>query len=108
MQNKDIIALLEQTGLPVAYAHFPIKEAPPPPYIAVRQTNSENFNADNIVYKKIYWYEIELCTKLKEPQIENMITDLFDLNKIPWEKTDEGFVESDGLFSIFFEIKKEE
>lgn len=106
MSLKDIVAILNKTGLPVAYDHFSTRKPPPAPYIAVVVDNTENFFAGNTVYAQLAYFEIELCTIKKEPDTEKQLTDILDANNIAWQKTDEGYNSDDGLYSIFYEFKE--
>ena len=100
MTVEKLKNILGETGYPVAYDHFSTENPPVPPYLAFRTAYTNNFFTDNIVSK-------ELCAgKKKDPEAEKRLTDILTANKIAWQKTDEGFVESDGLFSVFYEFKE--
>ena len=107
MKVEKLKNILGETGYPVAYDHFSTENPPVPPYLAFRTAYTNNFFADNIVSKIVAHIELELCTgKKKDPEAEKRLTDILTANKIAWQKTDEGFVESDGLFSVFYEFKE--
>lgn len=101
MDEAALKALLETTGLPVAYHHFktPLK----PPYIVYLFAYSSNFGADNKVHKEIPNYQVELYTKTKDPTSEALIEGLFDANDIFWDKT-ETYIDSEGLYQVLYEI----
>ena len=101
MNEEALKALLETTGLPVAYHHF--KTPPEPPYIVYLLSYSSNFGADNKVHSQADNYQVELYTTIKDPASEKLIEDLFDENDIYWEKT-ETYIESEGLFQVLYEI----
>lgn len=106
MTLQDIIEMLEETGYPVAYDHFP-KDAPPAtPYIAFTIPYTDNFYSDNIVYQQIIYGEIELCSATKDTAAEKKLTDVLDSHGIAWQKASEEFIDDDGLYSIFYDFKE--
>lgn len=106
MTLDNILDMLEETGYPVAYDHFPKENPPDVPYIALRFPYSENFFADDKTYKQLVYVEVELCTLKKDPLAEKKLIDIFYNHDITWQKTSEEFIEEDdGLFSIYFEFK---
>lgn len=106
MSLKDVVAMLNETGLPVAYDHFSTRKPPPAPYVAVAVEGTDNAFADNGVYAQMAYFAVELCTVKKEPETEKTLTDVMDAHDIAWQKTDEGYNQTDGLYSIFYEFKE--
>lgn len=106
MNLSDMISMLEETGYPVAYDHFPVDSPPTVPYIALTLPNSNNFYADNTVRQEIVHCTVELCTEKKDPLVEKTLTDVLNSHGIPWQKTSEEFIENDKLFSIFYEFEE--
>ena len=102
MTLQELNNILKSTGYEVAYAHFntPIK----PPFITYLISNSENFIADNKVYKKIDNIKIELYTSIKDLQAEEKLEKLLDENDIAYE-TDETWIESEKLFQKIYEVR---
>lgn len=107
MTLSDMISILEETGFPVAYDHFPVESPPTVPYIAVTLPYTDNFYAENKAWKQFAIWNIELCTAVKDPQAEKALTDILDSHNITWQKTSEDFIEDDGVFSIFYEFEEE-
>ena len=107
MTLSDMISILEETGFPVAYDHFPVELPPTVPYIAVTLPYTDNFYAENKVWKQFAIWNIELCTEIKDPVAEKALTDILDSHNITWQKTSEDFIEDDGVFSIFYEFEEE-
>lgn len=101
MDETALKELLEQTGLPIAYSHY--ASPPPPPYLIYFLDRSENFGADDKVYRKISDYVIELYNTKKDPASEAQIESLFDDNDVYWEKT-ESWIESEKLFLVAYYI----
>ena len=104
---EDLYILLKETGYPVAYSHFNANEdnpPPMPPFITYLVTNSENFGADNKVYKKIYNIQIELYTLQKDIEAEELLENILDKNEIYYEIS-ESFIESESLFQRIYEVR---
>ena len=53
MTHNEIVEMLEETNLPIAYDHFAEGESPDPPFICFLFPGSDNFSADGMVYLKI-------------------------------------------------------
>jgi len=101
--HEELFQILKATGLPVAYSHFP--EGPPSiPYITFIEIGSENFFADDNVYKDIKDYNIELYTQYKEPNVEKVLEDLLKANELPFT-TAETYIESEKLFQKIYEVR---
>ena len=104
MLLSELIVLLDNTGFPVFYDHFPEELGKRMPYIALNDPQSINFYADNRVYQRITRTDIRLYTTAKEPEAEARIIKPLDANEIPWEFEDEGFSVEDGAYSTLFII----
>ena len=63
MGLKELVKILEKLKIPIAYNHFSTVQKPP--YLVYKVTSSNNFIADNKVYKKIRKVDIELYTEIK-------------------------------------------
>ena len=62
MTHNEIVAMLEEAGLPLAYDHFAEGESPDPPFLVFLFPSSDNFSADgsDIFYNKTeVWIETE-------------------------------------------------
>lgn len=99
---KDIEALLENTGLPVAYRSFPENIVPPLPYICYLNPYDNNFSADGQVYMEIKHLQIELYTKMKEPNTEERVKKA--ISNFFWERT-ENYLDSEECYQIIFELE---
>lgn len=102
MNLEKIRDLLLSTGLPVAYRCFPIKEAPPLPYICYIVLNSDNFSADGTVYTKIDRVQIELYTREKDVEAETKVENVLSL--LFWQKV-ETYIETEKCYQIAYEIE---
>lgn len=102
MNNGELRALLETTGLKVAYRAFNKGQAVPLPYICFFETNTDNFFADGEVYSKVRVIQIELYTKLKDSEIEDKVEKA--LSSICWNKT-ETYLETEKCYQISYEVE---
>lgn len=81
---ENIKEILKTSGLPVAYGFFPEDAAPDLPILVYQSVYSNNFSADNVVYKKFDHIQIDLYTKLKDPLTEGKVEKA--LSSFYWEK----------------------
>ena len=102
MTLTELANILLAAGYPVAYSHF--KEEQTTPFITYRETMTDNFKADNHVYKKIPLVDVELYTDKKDLTAESKLETLFDQHEIAWNST-ETFIESEKIFQRIYEIK---
>lgn len=102
MTLKELEKQLETTGLPIVYRAWPEKKAPPLPFICYLTAYSNNFGADNEVYQKINHIQVELYTKLKDPELEDKVEQA--LSSFFWNKTEE-YIDSERCYQILYEIE---
>lgn len=102
MNNEELKALLETTGLKVAYRAFDEKQAPPLPYICFYETDTDNFFADGKVYSQIRVMQIELYTRRKDSEIEDKVENA--LSSFCWNKT-ETYIETEKCYQISYELE---
>ncbi|WP_099329106.1 hypothetical protein [Clostridium paraputrificum] len=102
MNLIELEDMLKQTSYPVKYSHFekPVKV----PYITYINSNTNNFIADNIVYKKISDVQIELYTRKKDLGVEEKLEKLLDENELAYE-TSEVWIEEERLFQKIYEVR---
>lgn len=102
MTLQELNNILKSTGYKVAYSHFntPVKA----PFITYLISNSENFIADNKVYKKIDNIKIELYTSIKDLQAEEKLEKLLDENEMPYECSEE-WIEKEKVFQRIYEVE---
>ena len=101
MTFQDVIGLLQEANLPLAYDHFAEGESPDPPFIIFLFPGSNNMFADDSIYLRINELHVELYTDKKDPEIESMLEDIFAAHDILWEKT-EAWIESEKLYEILY------
>ena len=78
MTYHELVEMLEETNLPIAYDHFAEGESPDPPFICFLLPGSNNFAADGQVYYKIHDVHIELYTDAKDPKVESRVEAVLD------------------------------
>ncbi|RBP89397.1 hypothetical protein DFO70_11144 [Cytobacillus firmus] len=105
MTLEELKAILDQTGFPVAYSHFnETDDVPPqPPFIAYLVTGSNNFFADEKVYKRIDSINVELYTSIKDELAEKKVEDLLTANGIAYQK-DESWIQAEKLFLQIYDF----
>lgn len=102
MTLSELNTLLKTTGLPVVYRAWDESTAPPLPYICYLVAYSNNFSADGAVYAPFNHIQIELYTKLKDPETEGKVE--LALSSFFWEKT-ETYIDTEKCYQILYEIE---
>ena len=105
MTHNEIVAMLEEAGLPLAYDHFAEGESPDPPFLVFLFPSSDNFSADGRVYLKVEVVHIELYTDEKNPETERLVEDVLDAHDIFYEKT-EVWIESERLYEVLYSFER--
>lgn len=88
----------------VVYRAWPVGQAPPLPFITYMVDDSDNFGADDIVYKAINRVNIELYSKNKDTVSEGLIEALLESLSIYWEK-DETYIDDEQCYEIIYTIE---
>lgn len=97
-----IYETLQSTNLPCAYSHFKTKQDPP--YIVYIGNGQETFEADNTHYWKTNSYQVEYYFTEKNEQNEASIEDALLNAGYLYEKSEDIFIESEGVFVIYYYI----
>ena len=74
MTHEEVMAVMEEIGLPYAYHHFAEGESPDPPFAVFLYPGSNNFSADGKVYFKADRLNIEIYTDIKTPRKADRVT----------------------------------
>jgi hypothetical protein len=104
---EELAAILQSTGLPVAYSHFVESEdspLPQPPFIIYLVAYTSNFAADNTVYYEIRNIQIELYTDTKDIETEHLLEGVLNSNELVYQST-ESYIESEQLFQKIYEVR---
>lgn len=104
MPHADVIAMMEEIGLPFAYDHFVEGESPEPPFFVFLYPGSNNFAADGRVFYKVNRLNIELYTDLKDAELEEQVEAVLDLHSIFYEKS-EVWIESENLYEVLYQME---
>ncbi|MDY5007931.1 hypothetical protein [Candidatus Allofournierella merdipullorum] len=102
MTLSEVDVLLKTTGFPVTYRAWPENEAPPLPFVCYVEAGSNNFAADGVVYYPVKRMQVELYTKLKDPETEGKVEAA--LSSFFWEKT-ETYLSTEKCYQILYEIE---
>lgn len=96
-----------QTGvkIPVAYSHFVDKNVPKsPPYLVYIGEGQETFKADNTFYHTRNTYQLEYYFTEKDESEEAAIEKILLDNGYLYEKSEDIFIEDEGVFVIYYHI----
>ncbi len=104
MTYNEIIDMLEEAGLPLAYDHFEEGESPDPPFLIFLFPSSDNFAADGVVYRKINELHIELYTDLKQPDVEAQIEAVLDRHEMVYDKS-EVWIPEEKLYEVLYSME---
>lgn len=97
-----IFQTLKTTGLPVAFSHF--KTAQEPPYIVYIGNGQDVLEADNTHYWRNNRYQVEYYFTTKNEQNEAEIEDALLDNGYLYDKSEDVFIEDEGVFVIYYYI----
>lgn len=103
MTLEELKQRCTEQGFKYAYGRF--KNPTEPPHLVAISTDTDNFMADNKVYKKILPIKLDYTYTDKNITEQNKIEDII-LGDIPWNKTKETYLEGEGVWQVsyFFEI----
>lgn len=103
MTLEELKTRCERQGFKYAYGIF--KDATEPPHLAAKTIESDNFMADDRVYKKKSLVQLDYTYLDKNVEEQNKIEDII-LGDIAWEKTDENYFPDEKCWQVsyMFEI----
>ena len=107
MTHNEIVEMLEETNLPIAYDHFAEGESPDPPFICFLFPGSDNFSADGRVYLKIRNVNVELYADLKDSELEERLETVLDRHGIFYQKS-EAWIEEEKLYEVLYQFETED
>ena len=91
--------------IPVAYSHFDKKDAPKePPYMTYLGNGQDTFQADDTHYYTRNRYQLEYYFTEKDEQEEAVIESVLLDNGFLYEKSEDVFIEDEGVFVIYYQI----
>lgn len=98
----SIYTTLQSTGLPCAYSHF--KTAQEPPYIVYIGNGQETMQADNTHYWRENQYQVEYYYTEKNEANEAAIEDALLGSGYLYDKSEDIYIEDQGVFVIYYYI----
>lgn len=107
MTQAELYQALKSIGLPIAYHHFEGTEqnpVPAPPYIVYLFAYSSDFIADNINYKEISNFQVELYTIKKDLQSEALVQNKLKELELPYSKV-ETYLDTEKMYQVIYEIR---
>lgn len=93
---------LTSTGLPCAYSHF--KKPVTPPFIVYLGNGQTTFGADNTWHYTNNRYQVEYYFTEKNEVNEKAIEDALLRDGFNYEKSEDSYIESEGLFVIYYYV----
>ena len=101
-----LFQILKSTGFDVSEVVFPDNVSPTLPFVLFECTDTENFVADNQVYKKICNYDIRLCNDGTRPNnaAKRTLENVLNTNKIPWQITSTYQNTEESMYETIYEI----
>ena len=98
----SLITTLQATKLPCAYSHF--KTPQTPPYIVYIGNGQSNLNADNTHYYRKNEYQVEYYFTTKNEANEEAIESALLADGFLYDKSEDIYIESEGVFVIYYYI----
>lgn len=98
---------LQTIGLPCAYSHFRKEdgEVPQqPPYLVYMGAGQDTFEADNTHYYTENRYRVEYYFTEKDEEEEAEIEATLLSNGFLYTKSEDAFIDSEGVFVIYYTI----
>lgn len=104
-QVMTVYHILQSLGIPCTYSHFRTGDAPKePPYIVYMGNGQDTFDADNTHYYRNNRYRVEYYFKEKNEAQEAAIEQALLDHGFLYEKSEDVFVDSEGVFVIYYYI----
>lgn len=104
MTHEDIVHMLEEANIPLAYDHFAEGESPDPPFLVFLFPGSENVFADDTVFQKVDDLNIELYTDKKDPELEKRIETILMEHDCPYEKS-EVWIAEERMYEVLYQTQ---
>ena len=101
MELKELVKILQKLNIPIAYHHFTTSQKPP--YLVYKVTSTNNFIADNKVYKKIRKVDLELYTGNKNEELEKKLEAILCENEMVFDCF-ETYIQSEDVYQVIYEI----
>ena len=93
---------LQSTGLPCVYSHFKTPQSPP--YLVYIGNGQDTLEADNTHYWRNNRYQVEYYFTDKNEQNEAAIENALLGNGFLYDKSEDVYIEAEGVFVIYYYI----
>lgn len=103
MTHNEVMEMLEELSLPVAYDHFAEGESPDPPFLCFLYPENRPIGADNVVYYQLHELDIELYTDAKNPPLERKVEKLLTEHELFFHKS-EVWIEEEKMYEVLYEV----
>lgn len=100
---KNTLSSISGFSTKVAYRAFPVGKAPKLPFICYLATDTDNFDADNVVYHVIQNVDVELYTAKKSETTEALVEKKFAEVGIVWDKSEQ-YLDDENCYEILYSI----
>ena len=101
MTQEQVVAMVEEIGLPFAYDHFAEGQSPEPPFLVFLFPESRNFAADGVAYYKKNKLHLELYTEYKSVELEGQIEAVLERHGIFYGKS-VTWIETERLYEVLY------
>ena len=99
---RSIVTTLQGLDIPVAYSHF--KTAVNPPFLVYLGNGQNTLDADSTHYWRQNTYQLEFYFEKKDEAQETSIEDAPLADGWLYDKSEDVFIESEGLFVIYYSV----
>lgn len=99
---RNIVTTLQGLDIPVAYSHF--KTAVNPPFLVYLGNGQNTLDADGTHYWRQNTYQVEYYFEKKDEAVETSIEDALLADGWLYDKSEDVFIESEGLFVIYYSV----
>ena len=106
MTHNEIMAMLAESGISVAYDHYAEGESLDPPFICFLYPYTNHFPADVRVYAKVNVVHVELYTDRKNPHLEENLENILDRYGIVYSKS-EVWIADERLYEVLYTFELE-
>lgn len=103
MKYNEIVTMLEEASLPLAYHHYAEGESPDPPFLLFSFPAEDTFAADDIVYISFPEVDVELYTDKKAPSLERKLEEIFTRHEVYWSKS-EVWIAEEKMYEVRYEL----
>ena len=98
---EEMVAVLDQTGFPIANVVFPKDEPHDPPYLIWLTTGSTDLYADGTNYLEVPDVQVELYTLRKDPASEKKVQSALSDSGFTYSK-DEGWLDDEQMYMVIY------